>query len=85
LPDFRKFSGTEEEVATEKGKTSRLVDKAYAFAGAAVGLLLKLAKDLGPRNYIIDAANVTAARPRKLDFFIGFGKKNSRSLYSANQ
>jgi len=75
LPDFRKFSGTEEEVVAEKKTVSRLCDKAYEFAGKAVGLLLRLAKELGPRNYIIDAAHVTAARPRKLDFFIGFGKK----------
>jgi len=40
-----------------------------------MGFMLRLVGEQGPRNYIIDAANSTRARNKKLSIFSGYGKK----------
>jgi len=74
FPDITKETDKEKEV---KAKNTQLdnVAKAYIDAGSVMGFMLRLVGEQGPRNYIIDAANSTRARNKKLDIFSGYGKK----------
>jgi len=74
FPDLTKET-KETDKEKEKIVQQNNVAKAYIHAGSVMGFMLRLLGEQGPRNYIIDAANSTRSRNKKLGIFSGYGKK----------